>query len=261
MRRPFRMLKTDFFASHLMADALPSDDVNFTAPSLPPQSVHTTWTLLLIVHLAAVALAVQSNTLPASPLRAKLGDTPLALYLDVFHMNKSYAFHMTDGDTLDFDHSIEIELDPDTIPENAGESSEEKPVVLRLPEEGIWPGVRKRRLQHLALAIADRAEGDPTFAALLPGGVANGMLSQAGVTSGTHHFRCQRQQNVILEDASHPDRARSDPYHANRFQTAYEASLICDNGRVDIVKIVSKSERAAVRRSQKTDGTDGTDDR
>ena len=140
-----------------MADAPPSHDVNRSGSSLPPQTMRTAWTLLLIVHLLAVVLAVQANTLPVSPLRAKLGDTPLSLHLDVLHMNNGYAFHLTDGDTLDFDHSIEIELDPDTVAENADASRSDEPAVLRLPDELIWPQVRRRRLQRLALAVAERA--------------------------------------------------------------------------------------------------------
>jgi hypothetical protein len=234
-----------------MAGTHPSIDVAARDPAMPSSGVRTTWTLLLIVHLAAVLLTVLANASPVSELRSKLGDVPMRLYLQALHMDSAYNFHLTDGDPLDLDHAIEIELESP-----AGAADDAEPEIIRLPPDDIWPGVRKRRYQQLARAVADRAtETDPTFAGELPDAIATGLLSQADVDSGTHQFRSVRQQVVELDNAGHPDRARSDPNHPDRFEAAHEWTLLCDAGDVEVLKIVPKSQRATVRRKSPTDGT------
>jgi hypothetical protein len=212
--------------------ALPPTDSE-AAPTLPPQGVRTTLSLLLVIHLFALLVAVASNFLPVSPMRAQLRDVPLVRpYLQLLHMDLAYNYHLTYATEVDFDHRLVIQL--------AGDAPEE---AIVLPT-GLWPPVRQQRLYNLTRTMALNL-GDDATEGVLPRTVAAGLLARRDIASGPNRLRLEYFQPVRREDYGRLTEAGSTERDGT-FRTAYEANLIRFGGQWSLVKQASASEAAPV---------------
>jgi hypothetical protein len=213
--------------------------------------MRTALTLLLIAHLFAVVIGVLSSARPLSPLRNQLTEVPfIRPYLQLLHMDTAYNFHLTDGLEEDLDHSLLIE--PQAAP---AEQLEGTLLVLRLPEQGLQPGMRRERFQQLAQRASAGGEGDPVRP-VLSKAIGGALLKRANAPDGTYRFRVQRQMMLAREDVDSPQATMSDPYYTGRFATAYEGAIILSGPDVYFSEMAPEAQRAGLR----DDGERGAED-
>jgi hypothetical protein len=199
-------------------------------------------TLLLIVHLFAVAVGVLGYAFPLSPLRSQLADVPFVRpYLQTLHMDTAYNFHLTDGLEVDLDHSVLIEQQG-AVPAPDVKAN----MKIRLPEPSMQPGIRRERFQQLAQQTAIGGEGDPVRP-LLSKTIGGALLKRVGAVDGTYQLRVERQTVLSREDVDSPQIAQSNPYDPSRFATAYEGAIILDGSSVYFSEIAPESQRAGLR--------------
>ena len=202
----------------------------------PDESVRTTLTILIILHLFAVATAVLSNAGPVSPLRAALRQVPLVTsYLQFLHMDLAYNYHLISRDYLDDVLWLEIEAADDREGDPAG--------VARLPVADLAPGIRRQRLRNFVREIAELATSpdvDPGQAAMLPAALAEGLLAEAGLPFGTYRLRLMRHGPPELLTAAEFRQPEAP-------EAIYEANLFFDAGEVGLVPVVSEEQRSRVR--------------
>ena len=227
----------------------PNDSETPSLAQKPTQGVQTAVSLLLFLHLAALAVGVASNTLPLSCLRNKLGDVPVRHYLAALNMDLGYNYHLTpefERDANDpfalyhYIEDVEVELDWQGQP-----NPEARRIVL--PAADTWPGIRHRRYRNLARFIGQQI-GDEDYEGVLPHALAVSLLADRGIAEGTHRIRSRRQFLIEREGAGLIDPAESDPSHPSRFTTAYEANLVFFQGTLSLIKAVAAGQAAPVRK-------------
>ena len=216
----------------------PAEPTTDTSLGLPSQGVRTVVSLLLFIHLFALGVAVVSNKGElSSPLQRQLRSVPLLMdYLQFLDMDMPYNFDLTQGELLDIDHVVLVDL---TLADGTSQQ-----VVL--PDDTIRP--RTRRLRYLKLADNMAfLTGDPDREGLLPGAVAGAIMNRYGVNEAT--ITCRGQYLLTAEDVGSSDLTRRDPYHPRRFRTVYEARALRSDGQVGLVKTSSDELPGATSRA------------
>ncbi len=235
-----------------------SNSTTATAPTpagQPAEGVRTTVSMLLFLHLAALAIGVASSAMPLSGLRNKLGDVPVRAYLAMLHMDLAYNYSLTPRSEPDkndpllqnpFVENVELELNWQRV-------TNPDATRITLPAPDVWPGIRRQRFRNLAHVVAGQI-GDQDFEGVLPLAVARALLADAGITEGTHRFRSRRQTLVDRHQAHSIDPADSDPGHATRFTNVYEADVVFFRGEASLVKAVAAGQAAPVQTAPPVSG-------
>ncbi len=197
---------------------------------LPSGSFRTVASFLIFVHLFALGVVVSSNWGPQSEpsqlrrdVRGKLW--PLTAYMQLLHMDTGYNFYYTYGDVLDVDHLLFADLSEAQSDEARGQ--------IRLPEKGLWPGLRRRRFLRLNLAVASQVENQ-AVESLFPTAAADYLLDRYGAEQALLRYQALLLQRP--EDVGSSDPAAADPYDPGKLRTVYEARAWLDNGEVQLLK-------------------------
>jgi len=207
-------------------------DDRITSPPLPGATFRSIASFLLFVHLFALAVVISSNWGPQSEpsqirrdVRGKLW--PLTAYTQILHMDSGYNFYYTYGGVLDVDHVLTSNLSPSGDPSADGET-------VQLPETGLWPALRRRRLLRLNLAVASQLDNDAAES-LFPRAAGAHLLAKSDATETMiryHGILLQRPQDV-----GDSDPVVADPLAPAKFRTIYEAQVwLDDNGKVQLLK-------------------------
>ncbi len=202
-------------------------------PGLPDAGIRTGVSLLLFIHLMAVAIAMTSGVAQSptvdgdirySDLLGRMRGTPLVIdWLQLIAQDQSYAFALTQGAPEDAAHTIEVEL------ETAGDA----PPAITLPAENIWPP--QRRIRHREIAFwAAGLVGDDNAEALLPQAIAARLVDQHQATGGTIRIRRHYFQSPAEAQSVNPEVA--DPDNARYFETIYEARILVSDDEVTLLK-------------------------
>ena len=214
-------------------------DASTTQLALPPEGVRTTLTILILLHLFALATAVLSNAGPVSQLRAGLKRVPFVeAYLQFLHMDLAYNYQFVSRDVVDDVVWLEIDVAA------AVSASEGSTTTIRLPDPALSPGIRRQRLRNVVremVTLAASGDVDPNDVAVLPTALAEGLLKQAGVSAGTHRLRLMRQsprELAVVQELSTPPQP----------ETVYEANLLFDGREIGLIPVVSEEQRSRVRR-------------
>ncbi|HIA19817.1 MAG TPA: hypothetical protein EYN70_10445 [Planctomycetaceae bacterium] len=200
--------------------------------------------LLLLIHLVCVGIALSSN-LHRSTLQARLMKV-LQPYLGLVNLDPDFTpYHLTQGQPLDDDHFLEIELVAERNSSTAIVDSKKDRVTL---EGGNRWGFARRRYRRLAYAIAyhARAENDHLTAALAR--AAAGLVLEKG-TDRQAIVRCQQHESQPrrLEDlaAGFPENPADAQYH----RKVYEADVWFAEGLLRVQKRVTDQEAAQLERA------------
>jgi hypothetical protein len=203
--------------------------------------------LLLFVHLTGLAIAVLANVAPVSELRGQLGMVPIVRqYYQLLHLFLGYDFHLTDDAPLDSDLRIEVET-------NWSGASRADAKKLTLPEPGLGHGMRAqlyRRLVGTTGSLVDELTDRDTESVegLLPRAIAAKLLAEAGIDSGKHRVRFQRNQSLDREEVTSSDPNLRNPLAPARFSTLYEADVTFSGGELVLTKAASALETSPVNR-------------
>lgn len=219
-----------------------TETTEFTTAVTPPsETARTVISLLLVIHLTALAISVASNYQPTSVLRSRLSEAPLLPdYMRALHMDTAYNFYHTYGDLLDVDYFVEIE------PTGGGEAAE--PPTSLDTMSGL-PVVCHPRYRNLILRMAiDVEPGNEERAGYLPQAVAERLMRERQIDSG--RFRLRRRLLLTRDDYSLPDPAARDPYAAGLYQTVYEADVFFFDGKLRLNKVESAGQTAPIRKRQ-----------
>lgn len=238
--------RTDFPSPNVVP---PVCDADSDVP-LPSQGVRTIVTLLLFVHLSALAIAVLVNFgTYRSALRNQLGEVPgIRSYLHGMHMDTAYNYQFVLGLQEDWDHTCEILLE---TPEGFQGQADEIAALESLPliPEGTWLGMRRRRYLMLGLHTALNL-GDDGRESLLPTALANGMLHRHGVTDGVHRFRCRNLMPLTMNNMSSADSEQRDPYNPQLYADVYQADLLPSRNGWNPSKVESLGQMTQLRRER-----------
>ena len=195
--------------------------------------------LLLLIHLACVGVALSSN-LHRSTLQARLMEV-LQPYLGLVNLDPDFTpYHLTQGQSLDDDHFLEVELVTSSHSSTAAIDLQNDRVTL---ERGNRWGFARRRYRRLAYAIAyhARAENDHLTAALAR--AAAGLVLEKGADRQAI-VRCQQHESQPrrLEDlaAGFPENPAAAQYH----RKVYEADVWFAEGLLRVQKRVTDQEAA-----------------
>jgi hypothetical protein len=212
-----------------MPERLPS-------PQLPPESVRGIVSLLLIVHLFAVAVGLAAYTSASSMERRVV--TALAPYIRTFNFDLTHVFpavarlHLTHAGPSDVDFTISGTV---RLPDK-------QTVDWTLPRKGLRPAIRAQRDQYLANTIGslmDRESEEQE--AILPRAVAAAELHRHNAKSGSIKVTAHFLQEI--EDIGGSDVSRRDPNNPSFFRDVFEADAI-GPGNVDLLKKSAKGEVA-----------------
>lgn len=197
--------------------------------ALPSQGVRTTVSLLLFMHLFSLAVVIGSGAtatqIPVPNIFSGLRNAkPLVAWGQFLFQDVTYKYALTTGDVSDVDHAFVVEL---VMPDGS-----EQQVVL--PGEDLWPRQREQRLQTLARVAAGQASDDQ-FGSVLPGGVAQSLVTALGATRGNVRVQSHRVQSPTNVSAA--DEALRNPYSPSFYGTEYDARVLVDgSGRVNLMK-------------------------
>ena len=207
--------------------------------------------LLLFIHLVCVGVALTSN-LHRSSLQARLIEV-LQPYLGLVNLDPDFTpYHLTQGQPLDDDHFLEVELVTSSNSSKAAIDSQ--PILVTLDRGNRW-GFARRRYRRLAYTIAyhARAENDHLTAALAR--AAAGLVLEQGADRQAI-VRCQQHESQPrrLEDlaAGFPENPAAAQYH----RKVYEADVWFAEGLLRVQKRVTDQEAAQLERaSREANGT------
>lgn len=213
---------------------------NTSPPNLPSEGIRGIVSLLLVIHLFALAVALGSYT-SASMLQRQLSAT-LRLYTRTFNFDLAHVFpavarlHLTHAGPGDVDFQITGEA---KLPNGTKQP-------WQLPRAGLFPPTRSNRDQALANVVGGLMENEnEEQEALLPRALAAAELRKAGAKSGT--ITVTAHYLLELEDLNAPETSRRDPLDASYYRPVFQASVIASsNGGVDLLKAVGKGEVAPV---------------
>lgn len=208
----------------------------------PSQGVRTFASLLIFIHLFAVAIAMTSRATtvdtefgPAgSELFSRIRDVPLMMdYLQLLEMDESYNYAWTQGGPMDAASSIEVELELD--------DPNSEPLVTSIPGGHFWPPLRAQRHRSLALTAAALV-GNENLENILPQALAERFVTEHGANSGTIRIIRHYPQSPL--EASSLDETVSDPFSDRYYETVYEARVLVNNGNVSLLKSESPGTAA-----------------
>jgi hypothetical protein len=199
--------------------------------------VRSTLSLVLFIHLFAIAVALSSYTNP-SGVQSRLREM-LAIYAQNlnFDLNQNAynvaRFHQTHATPSDVDFQITIE---------SADGSRKQ----LIPEDSLFPPLRQRRYQSLANAIGNMAESEE-YQAVLPRAIAASVLNDWNVKSGK--FLCRGHFLPDIEFRASSDPKVQDPYSETYYRTAYEATVVVTPDQVYVNKISTARDVAPVEQS------------
>ena len=218
---------------------IPSTEVDPPPPPLPSQGVRTVLSLLLFVHLFALAVALLSNPRDgmASPLLYKLGGMRLLSgYLQVIWMDMSYDYFHTYG-PLEFvaplgtDHVADVEL----------KFADGSTNTLHSPVGELFPRQRYLRYKNLWNNAA-RTVGQQGAESMLPAMIVESVLRQSGAESAT--LTLKRHLPMSMERAQSTYPKDRDPFDARFYQTLFTGYGQLRNGRFTFQKLEDAGDSA-----------------
>ncbi len=199
-------------------------------------TTRTIVSLLLFVHLFCVFVVLSAN-LVSSPLQRQLV-AAVAIYAQLLNFDPNFTrYHLTHGAEDDDDHFVEVSL----------AESPDAPLV-RLPAVGLRSGLRCRRYQTLAAALAFYANREvDAVSAEFAKAIGAYVVQQHNVSRVV--VRCRRHQSLPLAPEQQGARGSSDPFDPSLYETVYEADVwLAPDGSVQVLKKSSPREVApAVR--------------
>jgi len=212
------------------------------AAQWPSQGVRTVVSLLLFVHLFALAIAMTSRATtvetefgPAgSELLSRMRDVPFLMrYLQFLELDESYNNAWTQGGPLDSDHAIEVVLE--------FKDPRADQLTIRIPADRLWPPLREERYRSLALTAAALV-GNSQRENILPQAIAEKLVGEHGATGGT--IRIRRHFPQSPQEAASLDDAVADPNSDRYYETVYEARILVNDGDVSLLKSESPGTAA-----------------
>lgn len=214
-------------------------DSTSSPPGGPSPGVRTTITFLLFLHLFALFVAVASNARPVSQMRRQLRAVPaVEPYLQTLNMDLAYNYHLTYATQFDTDHFFEIET--------VG-SEQEQPTTYIFPDAGY--SLRLQRYRNLTRNAAEAVDTD-SIEGLLPRAVAQRILREQGVESGTFRLRLVRHLLQAPESVNSPNPDQANPYSELFYTNAYEADLRFFDGELYLTRTAEAGETAPVERNE-----------
>ena len=215
-----------------------------TQPPLPSSEVRGWVSLVLFIHLFAVAIALTAYAAP-STLQERLR-TLLAPYLATLNFDLNPNAYPI-GPVLSDPRTADRRRRRASISTPSCPMASERSITI--PEPGLWPPERRRHYQALANAASTLVESDE-YQAVLPRAIAGAVLRSWGATSGS--VRIERHLPLQMEEVASSDRSRSDPFSPRHYSTVYEAHvLVSPSGQVDLVKKVAAGEVAPVDKKRR----------
>jgi hypothetical protein len=208
-----------------------------SSPNLLSPGARSAISLVLFIHLFAVAVALSSYANP-SGVQVRLREM-LAIYLQNlnFDLNQNAyntgRFHQTHATPTDVDFLVQIEA---ALPDGSTRS-------LSIPEDGLVPPLRQRRYQSLANAIGNMAENEE-YQAVLPRAIAASVLSDWGVSSGK--FTCRAHFLPDIDYRTSADPKVRDPFSETYHRIPYQATVIVTPDQVYVNKIGEARDVAPV---------------
>lgn len=208
----------------------------------PSQGLRTFASLLIFIHLFAVATAMTSRATTVdtefgtagSELFSRMRDVPLMMdYLQLLEMDESYNYAWTQGGPMDSATRIEVELEPD---DNSSE-----PLVVNIPEAQFWPPLRAQRHNRLS-GIAAALVGNENLENVIPQALAERFVADNGAKSGTIRIIRHYPQSPL--EASSLDETVSNPESDRYYETIYEARVLVNDGNVSLLKSESPGTAA-----------------
>lgn len=192
---------------------------------------------LQIVAVLIVVFARSGNGLAASPLQLRLRESVpfVRQYAQLTHGDLGYNYHFTQGGPEDDDCVIDVEL---KLPD--GSTRKET-----IPPRGMTPPLRYQRHKMLAYS-AGMAAGDPERESRLPQAIAQRLIDETGAVGGRIQVRRHSAQSA--EDAGSTDPKRRDPNSENYWSTLYDAQILVDEGKAQLLKKASALEAAPAAR-------------
>ncbi len=207
--------------------------------------------LLLFIHLACVGVALTSN-LHRSALQARLMEV-LQPYLGLVNLDPDFTpYHLTQGQPLDDDHFLQVELVTSSNSAPAAIDSETAKVTL---ERGNRWGFARRRYRRLAYAIAYHARTENDHLTGVLARAAGGLVLEKG-TDRQAIVRCQQHESQPRHLGDLAAGFPEDPAAAQYHRKVYEADVWFADGLLRVQKRVTDEEAAQLeRRATEEKGT------
>lgn len=218
----------------MSAKPAPASEPTAAAADLPSEVVRTALSLLLFIHLFAVATGMLSNG-TASKLELAVRRVPfLTGYVQLLGLDASYQFHLTYGEPADFDHYVSAELT----------QANGQKVERTLPALGVWPGQRYRRLERFARAVASPPnEQDPYD--LLARRLAQFWIAETDAVGGTIRAPEVDVERLRTEEPlSKPRWADAGEFRDEYYRGGYQAYVLLVDGRVELMRTAGAGETA-----------------
>ena len=208
----------------------------------PSQGLRTIASLLIFIHLFALATAMTSRATTVdtefgtadSAILSRMRDVPLMMdYLQLLEMDESYSYTWTQGGPMDSASRIELELDV--------KGANGEPLTLTIPEAQYWPPLRDQRHRTLA-GTAATLVGNEGLENIIPQALAERFVAEHGAKSGT--IRIIRHYPQSPAEAASLDEIIADPQSDRYFETIYEARVLVNDGNVSLLKSESPGTAA-----------------
>jgi hypothetical protein len=200
------------------------------------ETTRTIVSLLLFVHLFCLFVVLSANLVP-SPLQRQLVSA-VATYARLLNFDPNFTrYHLTHGVEDDDDHFVEVSL----------AESPDAPLA-RLPAVGLRSGLRSRRYQTLAAALAFYASREvDSVSAEFAKAIGAYVIRQHNASRVV--VRCRWHRSLPLAPEQQGASGSSDPFDASLYETVYEADVWLEpDGSVQVLKKSSPREVApAVR--------------
>lgn len=206
-------------------------------PQLPSESVRGFVSLLLLIHLFAVAVGLLAYT-SASPLERRMVRT-MSPYLRTLNFDLTHVYpavarlHLTHAAPTDVDFTI---TGTARLPDG-------KTVDWKLPRSGLIPAIRSQRDQYLANTVGGLTDRESEeLEAILPRAMAAAELRRSNARSGS--IKVTAHYLPELEDLGGTDASRRNPDDPSYFRDVYDADALLGPGGIDLLKKAAKGEVA-----------------
>lgn len=222
------------------ASTKPSLNSAEASPPLPSETVRTVVSLLLFMQLFAIEAVLSfwatrpqlSSEFERETFAARLHNVAfLTAHMQYLFQDLGYSYFLTQADQLDVDHQLLFDLK-----RKDGTTSQ-----VQLPQPGLWPGIRRQRMQMLANLAGQRVGEDGTES-VLPRLAANYFANRDQASSGTVRLRAHLL--IPPENVAGADTALADPFNAAYYRTPYEAQILVRGGQVSLLKNTAAGETA-----------------
>ena len=224
----------------------PADSSPTSAESagMPGQVERTAISFLLFLHFFAVGVAIFSNWSP-SELATRLRRVT-APYLQLLDMDLAYIglYNLHDGLPEDTDATVEVTLKLKTGEERS----------FTLPDPGLRPHQRFRRLSRLAEVAADMASNQE-LQSVVPQAIAQHYVAQLqakGEKIGPGTVGTIRVGRWLLQSMEAIESSRAeerDPHSTVYYRKLYEARILLAGGKVQLLKIEEARDVAPAAKS------------